>query len=98
MRMLLQVFAVVGASMSVVSVANGATVTVRGSDDGILYYSAAPGEKNEVILDPVDDERVRITDVGAVITASGRCRSIDAHSAECRGAGKDPIFYETKLK
>lgn len=91
-------FAVVVASMALAPVASAATVTVSGSDGGQLRFAASEGESNDVVLDAIDDARMQITDRGAVITATGKCRSIDVHTAECRGAGKDPIFYEAKLE
>lgn len=85
-------------SIASVAVAEAATVTTRTPGDHPLRYVAAPGEINNVTLDDVSGgEAIRITDPGAVISVSGRCRSIDAHTAECRGPGRHPIFYVAKL-
>jgi Ca2+-binding RTX toxin-like protein len=67
-------------------VADAGTLTAR-PDLGLLAvvaYEAAPGETNRVRLS-FDDARsvVTVVDSGAIVTATGLCRSIDEHTAEC---------------
>lgn len=75
--------------------ATAATVTVRpdpdtvyeGSDEPAydeVFYVAGPGERNRLLVSYAGDARsITVTDPGAVITASGSCVSIDAHTARC---------------
>ncbi len=67
--------------------ATAATITVRDRDGefATAHYVAEPGEVNDLMVVTVEERRVRITDPGAVITASGGCRAVDAHAAICRG-------------
>jgi Ca2+-binding RTX toxin-like protein len=85
-RLLVGVLAV-AAPLALAPGASAATVTVGDDGDGFpaAFYVAAPGELNDVLVVSTDT-RITITDPGAVITASGRCMSIDAHSAVCRGS------------
>lgn len=77
------------APLVLVSVASAATLTVARDRDVFpfpaVYYVAAPGERNDVLVVYARDG-ITIRDAGAVITAAGRCASIDAHSAVCRGS------------
>lgn len=76
----------VGALLAQAQVARAASVTVREDPGGlsVAVYVAAAGERNDVAL--VSFERtMRIADAGAVISASGACRAIDAHTAACPG-------------
>jgi hypothetical protein len=84
LQCLLSLAAVIG-PLALVPVASGSTVTVR-NDAGSpgAFYTAAPGELNDVLV-VYADRHITITDPGAVITVSGRCRSIDPHGAVCRG-------------
>jgi len=65
--------------------ASAATVTVAKDRDGYnaVYYVAAPGEVNDVVVAAFRESRVRIFDAGATISVEGRCRSIDPHRAVC---------------
>lgn len=65
--------------------ASAAMVTTHNDRDRspAIYYAATPGERNSVALAYGDGETLTISDSGAVITASRRCRSIDAHTAVC---------------
>jgi hypothetical protein len=92
--------AIVGLAI-VPSVSCAATVTVRTTPDvhAELIYVAAPGEHNDVAAATDSNERrLKITDPGADIAATGACRSIDAHSAVCRGlGGRDPFLYNARV-
>jgi len=79
------------------AVSDAATVTVRPPPDDVLVYVAGPGERNDVTVETIDNARLRIADPGAVITATGTCRSIDAHNAVCRPQGKGEFLYEAKV-
>jgi hypothetical protein len=82
---LVSAFAVAAAALAQSPAASAATVTIRNDRDRdpAIYYVAAPGERNEISLAYGDGETTTISDSGAVITASRRCRSIDAHTAVC---------------
>jgi Ca2+-binding RTX toxin-like protein len=87
-RSLACVLAMVVAVVVPATPANAATVTVRNTAYGEpgAYYVAARGERNDVLVANAGDSRLRITDPGAVITATGRCRSVNSHSAVCRAS------------
>jgi hypothetical protein len=78
-------FAVIAAALAQSPPASAATVTTRSDRDGFaaIYYVAAPGERNDVSVAYGDGETMTISDAGAVITTSRRCRSIDSHTAVC---------------
>ena len=84
---LVSVFAALAAGLAHASVASAATVTVRDRDGSpAIFYVAGPGERNDVSLRTdfaSEGETTTISDSGAVITTSRRCRSIDAHTAVC---------------
>jgi Ca2+-binding RTX toxin-like protein len=69
--------------------ASAATVTVAPDPDSAagydeVRYVAGPGERNRVVVGYAADARsVTVSDPGAVIAASGSCRSVDAHTAVC---------------
>jgi len=48
--------------------ASAATVSVRGPEGGQLFYVAAAGEANDVLIDTRGGARLSLTDAGAVIT------------------------------
>ena len=92
-RLFFGLLAVVGSPLASAAGASAATVTVRAVsiDPGYgrepaVDYVAGPGERNDVLVVAVAGDRgVRITDPGAIITATGRCGSVDAHTAICHG-------------
>jgi RTX calcium-binding nonapeptide repeat (4 copies) len=98
-----KLIAVLVATLALAPVASAATVTVRTASDDTgewieAYYVAAPGERNDVLLVHVSDSRLRISDPGAVIIATGRCRSIDSHSAACHAPRDDPFLYIARVE
>jgi hypothetical protein len=88
----MRLFLAVVASTAPAASASAATVGVRtvvvdpeAGPVRAVHYIAAPGERNDVFAVAVNDRRVQITDPGAVVSAMGRCSSVDAHTAICRG-------------
>ncbi|MFL5867967.1 MAG: hypothetical protein ACJ766_12795 [Thermoleophilaceae bacterium] len=49
-----------------------------------LYYVAARGEANHVVVSQPDVDVVDVSDRGAPVRAGGRCKSISRHRARCR--------------
>lgn len=103
MRQLLGLIAAGVATLAAVPAATAATVTVRAVSDATgawieAFYVAAPGELNDVVVSGAGDARLRITDSGAVITPTGRCTSIDAHSVLCRAPRSDPFLYHAQVE
>jgi hypothetical protein len=97
-RQLLGVTTMGVVALASASAATAATVTVRAVDDATgewieVYYVAAPGERNDVVVRGAGARRLRITDSGAEITPTGLCASIDTHSVVCRGGRRDPFLY-----
>ena len=85
--------AVAVACLALAAAAPAATVTVRRDSYGSpkLFYVAAPGERNDVVVASAGDSALRITDPGAVISATGQCESAGPHSALCRA--RDDYLY-----
>jgi hypothetical protein len=63
-------------------------------------YTAAPGERNDVLVSHVDDYTLRIADAGAAIVPGAGCRAVDAHTVECgnpAGSPGAPYVYTARV-
>jgi hypothetical protein len=61
------------------SAADASSVTSSGG----MWFSASPGETNDVTIAIVDDGSYLVTDTGAALGAGFGCYPVDEHSASC---------------
>jgi hypothetical protein len=81
----------IAASLAAADSARAGTASVDLLADGYeLIYQAAPGERNDVVVevvsvasDPAGTLRQTVTDTGAPVTAGPGCLPVDAHTATC---------------
>lgn len=78
-----------------------ATAEVReGTNRMEAVYTAAPGERNDVLVSHVDDYTLRIADPGAVIAPGAGCRAVDQHTVECAnpdGSSRFSYLYAARV-
>ncbi len=55
-----------------------------------VVYEAAPGERNDLRVRNTDTKTVRVHDPAVPVTARGRCRRVDGHTARCRMPRETP--------
>jgi Ca2+-binding RTX toxin-like protein len=89
--------AVLVACTAIAPGASAATVSVRGPEGDQLFYVAAPGEANDVLIAARGSSQLALTDAGAVITPGRHCRSIDPHRVVCRGTGAYPTLHQSNF-
>lgn len=58
------------------------TPTSGGGREAVLIFSAAPGERNDVVVSGDSDE-LTLRDRGTAVTAGSGCAAIDAHAVRC---------------
>jgi hypothetical protein len=69
----------VAAALALAAPASAATVSVSAER---LTFRAAPGEANDVSVEPATDAVV-VRDAGAPLTAGDRCITLDRHAVSC---------------
>jgi RTX calcium-binding nonapeptide repeat (4 copies) len=80
--------------------AGAATVAVEAASAGPVTtkvrYRAAPGEKNDVIVERSASAMyaVTISDSGAVLSAGASCVAVDAHTARCDTSSPPTVYAE----
>src|SRR4051794_341295 len=68
-------------------------------DSQRVYYEAAPGEVNRVVVKEGNFESVTITDPGATIEVGAHCERINAHSARCFAlSSADPYLSAAEVR
>jgi hypothetical protein len=73
--------------------AHAATAKVEAGNSGSeAVYTAAAGEKNDVLVKRLDPQTLRISDAGASITTGSGCTLVDDHTVDCSVAQGNVLY------
>lgn len=93
--LLTAIVTLLGGTAGLTGSASAAQVWVVPGQDTARYVAAA-GEANSALFSSIDSSTIRVTDAGATVTPGAGCRSIDEHTAECKGipVPRDPGDFD----
>src|SRR3712207_3279913 len=89
--------AIAALALGAAAPAHAATVeVVAGGFYDEAVSTAGAGEKKDVLVSRRDPNVLRISDLGATITAGSGCELIDEHTAECKSSRAN--FYFARVR